>query len=607
MMKDRMMKLAQGLTAGLPAEQLRAMFVPAAIARYSAMGGAMLWLIAALGFGLSPIQILFLIAPLVIVPLGLPQAALTDRDGQGSALLTWLIRLQPLAALLLWVSFAFAPGELAAMLALPWVLLTFACGLYGVLRHLPHGFSDAGEVAIDAAFVFIPVGGAWLLASRLGQPMMGFHEPLVLLTAVHFHFAGFAATLLTGLTGRLDVPRRLYRWIVAGVISGIPLLAVGIAFLPWLEVVSAAVFAVSLAALALLWLQAVPRLRSGAILLTMAASSILISMGFALTFALAEFLGRVWVTIPQMAALHGALNAVGFALPALIAFLRLGPVSLLPPPGIPFSRLASQGFVGPEFFHRLGAVPDAPERVPTGLVDDMNSFRRPGFDPGALAPAIRHFYEHTDEYVLWVVPYWQRGFVAGGKLWRVLTERIGQMCLPIEGEKREDRIDSVILPLSAEFDGRENVRAWVRTYTDTGRAVYVAAYAQHAQAGESYMNIAFTLPLSQMSSILRLEGLPVPDYPHQALSLTTLPAAEPGQPGPPGDMGVYLVASGLPGCLPIRLPLNETISVWTRGMPGFEPLGVGTEMADAPLLARHDMWIFGIRFLTLHYFIFKRD
>ena len=50
MMKDRMMKLAQGLTAALSAEQMRATLVPATIARYSAMGGALLWLIAALGF-----------------------------------------------------------------------------------------------------------------------------------------------------------------------------------------------------------------------------------------------------------------------------------------------------------------------------------------------------------------------------------------------------------------------------------------------------------------------------------------------------------------------------------------------------------------------------
>ena len=528
--------------------------------------------------------------------------ALPDRQGKNSTLLLWLIRIQPFAALALVGSFALPPGSVAAALALPWLLFTFCAGLYGLLRHLPHGFVDAGEVCLDAALLFLPVGGIWLMASRLGLPLMGFQEPIVLLTAVHFHFAGFAACLLTGLSGRLGLPRRLYRLIVCGVLAGIPLLALGIAFAPVLEVISALVFALSLSGLALLWLSRWAQLGPGRYLLALSAASVLVSMGFALSYALSEFLGLVWVPIPVMVQNHGALNAIGFALLGLLAFRRINPKPLVSPPGIPFSRLVSKGFVGPDFYQRIGAMPVQPAHLPTGLMDDLDSFRRADFEPSRLAPAIRDFYQQTADYKLYVVPQWQPGFRLGGRLWRWLMEGVGQLCLPVTGESRLDQINSRILPLDAERDGRSAARAWVRTYTESGRTVYVAAYAQHQWQEQVYMNIAFALPFSQMSSILRLDSIETADHSHDALRLTTL--TEPL----PGDQGVYLVLQLCGHNLPLRLPLNETISVWPSSMTGSLGLALAqsgrAEHAVAPLLAQHQMWIAGLHFLTLDYYMY---
>lgn len=574
--------------------------VPQAANAFSVAAGGLLWLGSWFWGTLSSLQILFLLAPLVILPLGLPLLALPDRQGKNSTLL--LIRFQPLAALSLLGSFALPPGSAAAALALPWLLFTFSVGLYGLLRHLPHGFVDAGEVCLDAALLFLPVGGIWLMASRMGLPLMGFQEPIVLLTAVHFHFAGFAACTLVGLSGRLGLPRRLYRMIVVGVLSGIPLLALGIAFAPVLEVISALVFALSLSALALLWLSRWAQIGPGKYLLGLSAISVLVSMGFALAYTLSEFLGLAWLPIPVMIQNHGALNALGFALLGLLAFRRINPNPQVLPPGIPFSRLVSKGFVGPDFFQRSGAIPDAPTHLPTGLVDDLTSFRRQDFEPQDLDPGILHFYQHTADYKLYVVPQWQPGFRLGGRLWRWLMERIGQLCLPVTGESRRDQINSLILPLDAERDGRNGARAWVRTYTESGRTVYVAAYAQHQWQEQVYMNIAFALPFSQMSSILRLEPIELSGHSHDALRLTTLAETL------PGDQGVYLVLQLCGRSLPLRLPLNESISIWPSSMTGSLGLVLAqsgsAEHADAPLLARHQMWISGLHFLTLDYFIY---
>lgn len=577
------------------------------ISLLSAGAGLIGWLLALGLLELNPLQQLFLLGPLVLVPLGLRLSLSPLRSGKLSVLYQLLICCQPAAALCLGLSFSQPPGPLAALLSFPWLVLTAGCALAGVLRHLPHGFTDAGEVCLDACLVFLSVGGVWLLASRLGRPLMGFNEPLVLLTAMHFHFAGFCAALLTGLSGRLNLSRGLYRMVCTGVLAGIPLLALGIAFAPLLEVASAAIFALSLVSLALLWLTQWPRLNQNSrqkqarLLLLIAGLSVLLSMGFALSFALSEFLGLGWVSIPEMVRWHGALNALGFALPGLLAFSLLQLESRLPPAGIPFSRLRGSLKIGPDFFERLGAVPEFISNPPQGLIDQMLSFERVDFESAALDPAVRDFYEQTANYRLYVSPFWQRGFVKAGRFWRRLMEPIGQLCLPTESEAKQEAIQSRILALDPAIDGRPGVRAWVRTYQRSQKAVYVAAYASHRWQGQVYMNIAFALPAGHMTSILKLDHLELtePLGHKKALRLSTL-ASAPDKSVLQGDQGVYLILFGLV----IRLPINETISVWSRGTPGLPDLGQGSEMEDAPLLALHQMWIGGIHFLTLHYFIY---
>ncbi|MBV9229088.1 MAG: hypothetical protein JOZ18_07225 [Chloroflexi bacterium] len=105
----------------------------------------------------------------------------------------------------------------------------------------------------------------------------------------------------------------------------------------------------------------------------------------------------------------------------------------------------------------------------------------------------------------------------------------------------------------------------------------------------AYMNIAFPVPGGNITCILRVESMSAGD-----ILLTTFPL--------PNTMkyeGVYFV-----NCfLPIRLPTQETIHVWAVGTPGI-PADLECWSATATLLARHDVWLFGIRLLTLDYRIF---
>jgi hypothetical protein len=251
------------------------------------------------------IQGLFLFAPLVLVPLAV---CLVGGSTRG---LRWLLPAAGLAA----VSFSFAPGVGAGLLALPWLGATAALAVYGFVRLRT-------ETAIAAGFLFLPVGGAWFVLSRLGASPMGFREPIVLLTAVHFHYAAFVTLVLVGLAGRVLGSGRIHRAVVAGTIAGTPLLAAGITFSRRLELLGAAVLCASLWVFAFQCLRHVaPRLAGAArVLLTVSAVSLFPSMAFALAYAWGRATGHAVVGLATVAVFHGPLNAFGFGLCGLLAF-----------------------------------------------------------------------------------------------------------------------------------------------------------------------------------------------------------------------------------------------------------------------------------------------
>ena len=123
--------------------------------------------------------------------------------------------------------------------------------------------------------------------------------------------------------------------------------------------------------------------------------------------------------------------------------------------------------------------------------------------------------------------------------------------------------------------------------------MYVAAYATHSRLANTYMNIAFPLPGGNLSSILHLATITSSGDRGGGIVLSTLNHAHIG-----GDQGVYYANR----IIPIRLPINEVITVWPVRRENNEALGA---QGLLPVLqAKHEMWIFGINFLNLDYDIF---
>jgi hypothetical protein len=226
------------------------------------------------------------------------------------------------------LSFLGPSGAQAGALAAAWLGVTGLIALLGLSRFLLGGFSDMLEVGLDAGLAYLAVGGGWLVLSRLDLNPMGFGDVIVLLTAVHFHYAGFAAPLISSKVGRLlatfpQTVQRLHRVSLVGVIVGMPLVAAGITFSPLLELVGAVELATSLTIMACLMLAIVHWVitaRLARLLLTVSAICLIIGMGFTYTYAIGEFTGYYLVIIPGMVRFHGITNALGFTLCGLLAW-----------------------------------------------------------------------------------------------------------------------------------------------------------------------------------------------------------------------------------------------------------------------------------------------
>ena len=303
-------------------------------ARVSATAGAAAWagiaVLARMGIlRLGEIELLFLLAPLVIVPLGMEL-------GRGIGGSSWFEetarRLQPLGAVLAVVAMCLAPGKKAGVAAVGWMVVCVFMAGGGLMRLVRALRFDAGKSAratlatLGVAQFDLAVGGAWLVASRLGMRPMGIQEPIGLLTAVHFHFAGFATATIAAATLEFAERRGIHRWLrqLVLVVVVLPfLVAAGFVISPALKMFAALLFSVSVAGLAISVQACGKRAheRTARVMLQTAAGAVFAGMVLAGTYAVADFLGSDALTIPQMARTHGILNAIGFCLLGSLGWL----------------------------------------------------------------------------------------------------------------------------------------------------------------------------------------------------------------------------------------------------------------------------------------------
>lgn len=260
-------------------------------------------------------------AILVCVPLALRAVGAGDSTGR------LLIAAYPIAAAAGIVAIALPSGILSAAVALVWLAFTFLAALHGVTRVFGAG-RRIEELCIAVGFIYLAVGGGWLVLWRSGIGIMDFGEHVPLLTAIHFHYAGFASPILVGFAGRQLRTADTRLWpIYAGaaslVIVGPALVALGIAGVRTIEAPAAAVLAAGTATVAFLALAAVLRRVRGAPargLLAVSSAAAIVAMTLAFLYAVGNPLGISAIGLEDMVRWHGSFNALGYVFCGLLAW-----------------------------------------------------------------------------------------------------------------------------------------------------------------------------------------------------------------------------------------------------------------------------------------------
>ena len=293
--------------------------------------GAFAWAVIAVLAGMhrAPfgiMELLFLFAILVVVPLGMELGGLVNLHLVGRT--ARVVRaLQPLAAFGVVASLWQPPGRLAAALTLPWFLLALSLGLAATASLLRGASRSLARIAVSIACVDLAFGSAWGVASRAGWRPMGFPEPIVLLTAVHYHYSGFATAIIAAaalhMFGRHEIRLPIFRPVVWLVLILPYVVAAGFVFSPLLRMVAALAFAASVTVLtgAIVSLSARAQRPTARFFLRMGSGAAWVGMGLAGVYAVSDHVGRAVLTMPGMASTHGVLNGLGFVLLSTLAFL----------------------------------------------------------------------------------------------------------------------------------------------------------------------------------------------------------------------------------------------------------------------------------------------
>ncbi len=242
--------------------------------------------------------------------------------------------------------------------------------------------------------------------------------------------------------------------------------------------------------------------------------------------------------------------------------------------------------IGATFFDRYAAAHGL--RVlhgqATGLVPDFEILRSGAFDPGAISPAVIHFYTHTSEYDLDAWSQWCGAFRPFGWMLAVIfSRRLQQLNVPMSGLDTSRGMTSDVVSIVEAATNRSIWTAWVRQLVGTGNVIYAGAYSTCIVPDRATPCVRVVFPLPNGNAMVLMRPVAHPDG-----SLTLISAGRAF-----GSPGFYFTVHAAGGAVWARYvrALRESIHVYA---------------SDGAIRADHVLSLWGLTFLRLHYRLRKR-
>jgi hypothetical protein len=137
----------------------------------------------------------------------------------------------------------------------------------------------------------------------------------------------------------------------------------------------------------------------------------------------------------------------------------------------------------------LRIVPDA------GLIADFDALRGPGFDPAAVQPRVRHFYEHASQYQL---EAWSEIALVGRFfLWLLvefISQRMDQLNFPLSPMEMARGMTSQVIQLREQAGGSLVYTGWLRKLKSSGLVMFAGIYSVARIPGEDNPCVKVTFP-----------------------------------------------------------------------------------------------------------------
>jgi hypothetical protein len=278
------------------------------------------------------------------------------------------------------------------------------------------------------------------------------------------------------------------------------------------------------------------------------------------------FFARVFGAIGAFC-IHAWLWIVGRRMPLAAAPYLDGPVG---PPGR----------IGVALYDHLAAVHGLTITVrdPDGLVPDFAVLRAPGFDPDAVHPDIRRFYEQSSRYVLdaWT----QSRFPMNIFLWllvRTVSRSVDQLNFPVSPLEVSRGMSNDLIGMD-DPAGERVLTGWLRRLAGSGRVLYAGFYTTGRVPNHdgACVKAVFPMPNGNATIFLRPEN-----GPDRSFRLVSSGRRF-------GDPGFYrLRRRGDRLCVKFLRTLREHFHVYVD--------------ADGVLRGDHQVSFLGLPVLTLHY------